>query len=189
MFLGCCFKGEKNDDSRRKTSKRRCRQGQISRGHAGKDCVWADHADILIYKWCTTHKKGPYEVCRKHRPRSTCANAQVDLSRHFLLTESMNTVVYVDEQRPPRSDCADAPTHLDLRCSHHGIRALFPRCTSNAIGSHDSIFHLYQRQIDNFRLVQPVPVQPVPATCYLPPIVYTHGRRQSRVCHCCGSTL
>ena len=34
------------------------------------------------------------------------------------LIESMNTVVYVDEQRMSGSDCTDAHAHLALRCSH-----------------------------------------------------------------------
>ena len=30
----------------------------------------------------------------------------------------MATVVYVEEQKMPRSDCVDARRHLDLCCSH-----------------------------------------------------------------------
>ena len=34
------------------------------------------------------------------------------------LTESMDTVVYFDEQRMLRSECSDAHTDLDLRYPH-----------------------------------------------------------------------
>ena len=42
--------------------------------------------------------------------------AHTDLGLRCPLTESMATVVYVDEQKMPRSDCTDAHSHLDLRC-------------------------------------------------------------------------
>ena len=52
-------------------------------------------------------------------------NAQADLSLRCPLTESMNAVVYVDEQRILRSDCTDAYADLDLCCLHKGpFRAL-----------------------------------------------------------------
>ena len=41
---------------------------------------------------------------------------QADLGLRCPLTESMDTVVYVDEQRMIRSDCTDAHADLDLRC-------------------------------------------------------------------------
>ena len=34
------------------------------------------------------------------------------------LTESMDTVIYVYEQRMSRSDCTDVHAHLDFHCSH-----------------------------------------------------------------------
>ena len=34
------------------------------------------------------------------------------------LTESMDTIVYVNEQRILRSDCMDVYTDLNLQCSH-----------------------------------------------------------------------
>ena len=52
---------------------------------------------------------------------------QADLGLHCPLKESMDTVVYDDEQRMPRSDCMDAHVDLDLPCLHD-IRALFPYC-------------------------------------------------------------
>ena len=45
-------------------------------------------------------------------------NAQADLGFRCLLTESMDTVVYVDEQRMSRSDCTDAHAHPVFPCSH-----------------------------------------------------------------------
>ena len=41
---------------------------------------------------------------------------QADLGIRSPLTESMNTVVYVDRQKMPRLDCSDAHADLDLRC-------------------------------------------------------------------------
>ena len=74
-------------------------------------------ANIDIYNiWCTTHEKGPYVICGQRRPRSACAYAQTDLGLHCLLTEGMDTVVYVDEQRMSRSDCSGAHSHLDIAC-------------------------------------------------------------------------
>ena len=43
---------------------------------------------------------------------------QADQGLHCPLTESVDTVVYVDKQRLSRSDCMDAHTPLDLCCSH-----------------------------------------------------------------------
>ena len=68
------------------------------------------------------HEKGPYAVCGQCRPRSACANAQADKSLHCPLTESMDTVVYVDEQRMSRSDCTDV-------CIWH--KSLFPTLRIN----------------------------------------------------------
>ena len=44
--------------------------------------------------------------------------AQPDQGLCRLLTESMTTAVYVDEQRISRSDCTDAHAHLDRFYSH-----------------------------------------------------------------------
>ena len=58
--------------------------------------------------------------------------AQPSLHEHSLhcpLTESVDTVVYVDEQTMPRTDCSDEHAVLDLRCSSV-IRALFPSLAS-----------------------------------------------------------
>ena len=62
-------------------------------------------------------KRALMQFCGQRRPRSACANAQAELGLHCPLTELMNTVVYVDEQRMLRSDCTDAHVDLDLRCS------------------------------------------------------------------------
>ena len=39
---------------------------------------------------------------------------KADLGLRCLLTESVDTVVYVDEQKMPRPDCTDAHADLDL---------------------------------------------------------------------------
>ena len=57
---------------------------------------------------CT--KEGPYTVYRQFRPKSACAFAQADLDLSCLLTESMDTVVYVYEQRMPRLDIMAGPS-------------------------------------------------------------------------------
>ena len=46
-----------------------------------------------------------------------CAFVQTDQGLYCPLTESLNIVVYVDEQRMSRSDCTGAHAHLDCRCS------------------------------------------------------------------------
>ena len=45
---------------------------------------------------------------------------QADQGIHFPLTESMDTVEYVNEYRMPRSDCMDVHAQLDLRIWHKG---------------------------------------------------------------------
>ena len=45
---------------------------------------------------CAMHKKGPYALCGQRKPRSACAKAQADQGLRCPLTESMDTVVYVD---------------------------------------------------------------------------------------------
>ena len=47
-----------------------------------------------------------------------------------MLTESMDTVVHVDEQRMSRSDCMDAHAHQGLCCWHIHKSFLYPRCLS-----------------------------------------------------------
>ena len=51
------------------------------------------------------HEKGPYAICGQRRPFNALAGGQ----------QSMDTVVYVDEQRMPSSDCKDSHAHVDLR--------------------------------------------------------------------------
>ena len=58
-------------------------------------------------------RKGP--LCNM---RETQARSAGDNGLRCPLTESMDNVVYVDEQRRPWSDCADAQSDLGLRCSH-----------------------------------------------------------------------
>ena len=53
-------------------------------------------------------------MCGERRSWSACANPQADQGLRCPLTESINTVVYVDEQRMLRSDYTDAHTDLDL---------------------------------------------------------------------------
>ena len=63
-------------------------------------------------------RKEPFVICGQRRTRAACAFAQAGLVLRCPLTESMDTVVYVDEQRMSRSDCMDAHAELDLRYSH-----------------------------------------------------------------------
>ena len=63
-----------------------------------------------------THENGPYVICGQSRLRSACDYAQADQGLRCPHTESMDTVVYVDEQRMIRSDFTDADADLDLRC-------------------------------------------------------------------------
>ena len=46
-------------------------------------------------------------------PRTACAFVQADLGLCFPPAELMDIVIYVDEQRMPRSDSMDAHAHLD----------------------------------------------------------------------------
>ena len=83
-------------------------------------------------------QKGPFcVICGQRRPWSACTAAQADLGRR-LLTETMDTVVYFDEQRMLRLDCRNAHPDQDLRCCQNGIRALFMYCAS-----HDVAFRQY----------------------------------------------
>ena len=41
---------------------------------------------------------------------------QADQDFHCLFTDSMDIVVYVEDQRMSRSDCTDVHIHLDLCC-------------------------------------------------------------------------
>ena len=53
---------------------------------------WATDKTVIR---CTMHGKGPYVNGGQRRPRSACANAQVDWDLPCPLTESMNTVKFV----------------------------------------------------------------------------------------------
>ena len=59
-------------------------------------------------------QKGP--LCNLQTMQAKIAYAQADQGLHCPLTESMETVVYVNKQRMLRSDCADAHTDLDIHC-------------------------------------------------------------------------
>ena len=63
-------------------------------------------------------KRALIQICGQRRPWSACAFAQAyqRLRYHGPFTESMDTVLYVDEQRILRSDCTDAHADLDLSC-------------------------------------------------------------------------
>ena len=75
-----------------------------------------------MYKYEIENLKGclwkqiPYNAQRTERPIMNFA----DTAGQDQLTEAMDTVVYVFEQRMSRSDCMDAHTDLDLRCSQNG---------------------------------------------------------------------
>ena len=49
-------------------------------------------------------------------PRFNCTEAHGNLDLRRPLTESVATVVYVDEQKMPTLNCTDAHADLDLRC-------------------------------------------------------------------------
>ena len=63
--------------------------------------------------WWAVHEKSPYAVCGQHRPWSACAFMQAKQGLRFPLTESVDTVVNVNEQKMPRLDCTDADADLD----------------------------------------------------------------------------
>ena len=52
-------------------------------------------------------------------------NAGPDQGLRCPLTESMDFVINLDDQRMPRSDCTDLQAHLDLRFVY-GIRVFSP---------------------------------------------------------------
>ena len=62
-------------------------------------------------------QNGHDAICNQCRPRSACIYIQAGQGLHCPLTESMDTVVYVDEQRMLRSGCIDAHADLDCHCS------------------------------------------------------------------------
>ena len=73
-----------------------------------------------IYIVCTD--ENVYQQLYVQRTKRTLIyfadNVGPDQDRHCPLIESIDTDVYVDEQRMSRSDCTDEPADLDLRCSH-----------------------------------------------------------------------
>ena len=71
---------------------------------------------LLILYWRATHENGQYAICGQRRPRSACAIAQPDQYLRSTLTETVDTVVYFDEQSMSRADCTNAHAHLDHCC-------------------------------------------------------------------------
>ena len=67
-------------------------------------------------KICNWHEH--YAINGQRRPRSACAYAQADRGLHCPLTELIDKVVYVDEERMSRPDCTDTHVHLGLCCLH-----------------------------------------------------------------------
>ena len=66
-------------------------------------------------------RKGPYVICGQRRPWSACVYAQAALGLRCPLTESVDTVVYVNEEKMPRfyEVFTDAHADLDLRFPQH----------------------------------------------------------------------
>ena len=74
-------------------------------------------------------EKGPYAICGHCRPRSACTFMHADLALHWPLTESTDTVVYVDKHRMSRPDhgCAGQSGSTNgigpLSCDAHHINS------------------------------------------------------------------
>ena len=66
-----------------------------------REGTFSDVVASLMFARCT-FKKGPYAICGQRRSKSACANAQADLGLRCPLTELMDILVYVDEQRMHR---------------------------------------------------------------------------------------
>ena len=62
------------------------------------------------------NEKGPYVICGQRRAWSACAYAKADQGLRYPLTESVDTMVYVDKQKMSRLDCKDVHADLDLCC-------------------------------------------------------------------------
>ena len=59
-------------------------------------------------------KKFLQDICRLQRPRLACTSAQADLSRHYPLRESLDTVEYVSGRQKPWYDTAHTQGDLNL---------------------------------------------------------------------------
>ena len=59
-------------------------------------------------------KKGPYVINAGNEGPDQTAHAQFDLGLRCLLTESMNIVERIDEQKMPCSDCTNAQADLSI---------------------------------------------------------------------------
>ena len=110
---------------RQKSKASTCRQRRLFRPDWCA-CAWDRYAHRSGI-WYATHEKGPYAICGQRRPRSACANAQADQGLRCPLTESVDTVVYVDELRLLKAYCTDAHADLDVCYSH---MAFLPRRAS-----------------------------------------------------------
>ena len=73
-------------------------------------------------------------------------------SYRSLLTELMDTVVYVDEKRMSISDCMNAHAHLGLRCSHV---ALGPFSSQTKTGSSENETFITKTCLYNFDPLKP----------------------------------
>lgn len=66
---------------------------------------------VLVGAW-----NDHYIICGQRRPRSVCAFA--NQVHRCPLTEPLDIVEYINEQRRPWSDCLDAHANLDFCCLH-----------------------------------------------------------------------
>ena len=94
--------------------------------------------------WCAMHEKG-HVIWGKRRPWSACAYAQADLGLRCPLTESGDSVVYVDEQKMPRLDCTDAHADLDL-CFPKMHKGPFRALGIYVGGTHKGVFYEYRNK-------------------------------------------
>ena len=69
---------------------------------------------------------GPDAVCVQRRPWSACAIAQADLGLRCPLTQSMESVVYVDEQKLSIGQIASTQTLILTFAVRHWHKHLFP---------------------------------------------------------------
>ena len=75
----------------------------LTNGELDHSFFWAEHNDVQHTKRALMQFVG---------------NTAPDQCLRCPLTQSLDTVVYVDEQRMTRSDCTDGQAHLDLRFWH-----------------------------------------------------------------------
>ena len=85
-------------------------------------------------------QKRPTCNLRTMQALSACTFAQADIGRGCSLTESMDTVEYVDKERMSRANCTDAHTHLDHCCSH--TENAFPMLSINVFLEKEEKYYL-----------------------------------------------